>query len=101
MNYLSSFNINYLSIGVNFIIFVIQLIISLFTNSISLLSDAFDTLRDIFITLVVVWSLYLSKKPPDKMHPFGHGRIEEISGFGISIFLLAIGLNFLLESFTR
>ena len=43
----------------------------------------------------------LSEKPADKDHPYGHGRIEYISGLLISIIVIIIGLQFIKSSVLR
>ncbi|MDP2924163.1 MAG: cation diffusion facilitator family transporter [Candidatus Omnitrophota bacterium] len=99
--HLLSLRVAWLSIGVNFVLSVIQFIFGFQSKSISILTDAVDSLRDIIATGVVVFSLHLSKKPADSDHPFGHGRVEDVGGIIVSLFLFLIGLSFLKESFLR
>jgi cation diffusion facilitator family transporter len=96
-----SLRVSWLSIAVNLVLAIIQFVIGFLSNSISILTDAVDSLRDIIATGVVVLSLYISKKPADKSHPFGHGRAEDVGGLTISFLLIIIGFSFLKESLTR
>lgn len=96
-----SIKVSWLSIVVNLFISIAQFIIGINSKSISIITDAADSLRDIVATGVVIFSLSLSKKPADKEHPFGHGRIEDVGGVIIALFLLLMGVNFLKESFLR
>jgi cation diffusion facilitator family transporter len=91
----------WLGIITNFVLAVIQFIIGYQSQSISILTDAVDSLRDIIATGVVVFSLHLSQKPADSDHPFGHGRVEDVGGIIISLFLFLIGISFFKESFFR
>ncbi|MCK9573221.1 MAG: cation-efflux pump [Candidatus Omnitrophica bacterium] len=96
-----SIKVSWLSIGVNLLISIAQFIIGINSKSISIMTDAADSLRDIVATAVVIFSLNLAKKPADKEHPFGHGRIEDVGGVIVALFLLLMGLTFLKESFMR
>ncbi|MCM8831880.1 MAG: cation-efflux pump [Candidatus Omnitrophica bacterium] len=96
-----NFTISFLSIFLNTIFAIIQVIFGLLSNSISILVDAVDSMRDILTSAVVVISLYISKKPADRIHPFGHGRVEDIGGLILSIFLFLLGFNFLKDSVLR
>lgn len=73
----------------------------LFTGSIGLIADAWHTLSDSLSSIIVLIGLRASKKPPDKEHPYGHGRAELISTLVIGLILALIGLNFLRESIER
>jgi cation diffusion facilitator family transporter len=96
-----SIKVSWLSIGVNLIISIAQFIIGIHSKSISIMTDAADSLRDIVATAVVIFSLNFARKPADKEHPFGHGRIEDVGGVIVALFLLLMGLTFLKESFLR
>lgn len=93
--------ISFISVIINAIFAILQGIIGVFSNSIAVIVDAIDSARDILTSIVVIVSLYISKKPADKTHPFGHGRSEDIGGLIVSIFLILIGFNFFKDSFLR
>jgi cation diffusion facilitator family transporter len=71
------------------------------TASIAIIADAWHTLSDSFTSLVVLWGAKTAARPPDKEHPFGHGRIEVIASVIIGAILATVGLNFLIESIRR
>jgi cation diffusion facilitator family transporter len=71
------------------------------TGSIAIVADAWHTLSDSFTSIVVLWGAKTSAKPPDRKHPFGHGRIEVIASVIIGAVLATVGLNFLIESIRR
>lgn len=85
----------------NAILFVIKLALGLFINSIALIADAFHTLSDVGTSGVVIFGFKLSKKPSDKEHPFGHGRIEYIATLIIAVILVLTGLGFIQQSIER
>jgi len=85
----------------NAILFIIKLALGLFINSIALIADAFHTLSDVGTSGVVIFGFKLSKKPSDKEHPFGHGRVEYIATLIIAVLLVLTGLGFIQQSIDR
>jgi len=90
-----------IAIIVNALLFIIKLWAGLRSNSIAIVADAWHTLSDSFSSIIILAGLKLSKKPPDRNHPYGHGRAEIISSVIIGTLLVVIGFNFLLESIQR
>ncbi len=86
---------------VNFIIFIIKIIIGLSIQSIALLTDAFHSLSDSLSSVVIIVGFHYSSKPPDKKHPFGHAKSENIAALIVSIMLFIISFEFLKDSFIR
>jgi len=91
----------WLSIFVNTLLFGLKYWVGITTGSIAIIADAWHTLSDSFTSLVVLWGAKTSGRPPDKKHPFGHGRIEVIASVIIGAILATVGLNFLIESIRR
>jgi cation diffusion facilitator family transporter len=85
----------------NSILFVIKLFLGVFLNSIALIADAFHTLGDSGTSAVVILGFKMAKKPPDKEHPFGHGRIEYIATLIVAILLFIAGISFIEQSIER
>lgn len=76
----------------NFIVFISKLIIGIISFSISIISDAINNLSDMATSIVALFGFKLAKKKPDKEHPFGHERIEYLSGLIVSIIIIIVGL---------
>lgn len=57
-------------------------------NSYALIADAIESTTDIFSSLLVLLGLKYASRPPDKNHPYGHGRIEPLITFLIVGFLI-------------
>jgi cation diffusion facilitator family transporter len=91
----------WLSIIVNTLLFVLKYWVGVTTASIAIIADAWHTLSDSFTSLVVLWGAKTSARPPDRQHPFGHGRIEVIASVIIGAILATVGINFLIESIRR
>ena len=63
---------------------VFKLIVSFITNSVSIRADAFNNLSDVGSNLATLFGFVLSNKHPDADHPYGHGRMEYVSGLIVS-----------------
>lgn len=70
---------------------ILKLIAGILTGSVSILSEAIHSGMDLAASFIAFFSVNISSKPPDKEHPYGHGKIENISGFleGVLIFVAA------------
>lgn len=89
------------SIIINTILFVLKYWIGIITNSVAIIADAWHTLSDSVTSIVVIAATRAISKPPDKEHPFGHGRAEFIASIIIGVLLSAVALNFSIESIKR
>lgn len=61
------------------VLFVIKLVAWYYTNSVAILTDALEYTINVISGLIGLYSLYLSAKPKDKNHPYGHGKVEFLS----------------------
>jgi cation diffusion facilitator family transporter len=93
-----SFIEGWISIIGNIILFVLKYWAGIVTGSVALIADAWHTLTDSVSSMVVIISAYISKKPADKDHPFGHGRADLVSSIIIGMLLIMIGFEFILKS---
>ncbi|MFX0555759.1 cation diffusion facilitator family transporter [Maribacter sp. CXY002] len=59
-----------------------------FGNSYALIADAIESTTDIFASLLVLFGLKYAKRPADKNHPYGHGKIEPLITFLVVAFLV-------------
>lgn len=85
----------------NLLLFLIKLIIGLMINSIAVISDAFNNLSDLGTSLVTIFGGKLSNMPPDREHPYGHGRFEYVATLVVSFIIFAVGLQLLRSSFNK
>lgn len=88
----------WVSIFGNIILFALKLWVGLITGSVALTADAYHTLTDSISSGIVIFSGWLSRKPADEHHPFGHGRSDLISSVIIGVLLALIGFEFILKS---
>lgn len=87
-----SFKTNIVGICVNILLFVFKFVVGSISKSISIITDSFNNLTDSFSNIISLIGVYLSNKPADKDHPFGHGRIEYISAFVVAFLVLQVGV---------
>lgn len=88
-------------IVLNLFLFVLKLVLGILSHSVAVMSSAFDHLSDSSSSLITLLGAKLSSAPPDKEHPFGHGRVEYIASFIISSIILVVGLQFLKTSIEK
>ncbi|MBA2562633.1 MAG: cation transporter [Chitinophagaceae bacterium] len=62
-----------------FLLLVIKMAAWYLTNSVAILTDALESTVNVVAGLIGVYSLYVSAKPRDTDHPYGHGKVEFIS----------------------
>jgi cation diffusion facilitator family transporter len=89
------------SIVVNLALSAIKFAAGLYINSIALLIDGVHSLSDIASSVVILLGFRTAEKPPDKEHPFGHGRVEDVTSLTVSILLIIVGVEFLITSMER
>ena len=71
------------------------------SGSIAIVADAFNNLSDAGSSIVTLLGFKLAGKKADEDHPFGHGRIEYISGLVVSMLILLMGFELLRSSFEK
>lgn len=84
--------------GLNVLLFGLKFWIGLVTGSIALIADAWHTLSDSISSVILLIGNKYYYKPPDKDHPFGHGRAELITAIIIGVLLAIISFSFFIES---
>ncbi len=89
---------SFTGIGCNLLLFIIKCGLGLISGSISIMADAFNNLSDIGSSVITLIGFKMAKKPADPDHPFGHGRIEYMSAFIVSMVILLFGIELLKSS---
>lgn len=83
----------WLGIVINLILTVLKGVVGFLGGSAALVADAFHSGSDILASTVVLVGLKVSRKPPDKGHPYGHGRAESIAAKIVAIIIIMAGFN--------
>ncbi len=86
--------ITLIGIIVNVILSVIKIIVGYVGNSGAMIADGIHSFSDLISDGIVIFAAKYSQQPPDKEHPYGHGRFETIAILSLSIilFIIAIGI---------
>ena len=82
----------------NLLVFISKLVIGIISFSISIISDAINNLSDMATSIVALIGFKVAKKKPDEKHPFGHERMEYISGLLVSLVIIIVGVALLASS---
>lgn len=90
-----------IGIFLNIMLFIGKIIAGSLTHSLSITADAFNNLSDAGSSLISLIGFGLSGKAPDPEHPFGHGRIEYVSGLCVSFLILLMGGELIKSSVER
>ena len=77
----------------NILLFIGKLVMGLLTHSIAIVGDALNNLSDAGSSIITMIGFRLAGKAPDADHPFGHGRIEYISGLIVSLLICIMGFE--------
>ena len=85
----------------NILLFIGKLLVGLLSNSIAILADAFNNLSDAGSSIITLIGFKISGQKPDSDHPFGHGRLEYISGLFVSMIIIYMGIELVRTSFNR
>lgn len=82
-----------IGIGVNVLLFFIKLLAGLLTRSVAMVADAINNLSDAASSVVTLVGFHMAGQQADADHPFGHGRMEYVSGLIVSMAILFMGLE--------
>ncbi len=82
----------------NIVLFAVKFSLGILSGSVAITADAFNNLSDVGSCLVTMLGFKMASKPADADHPYGHGRIEYLSGLVIALFILMVGLEFIQNS---
>ena len=88
-----SLRATFLGIGVNVLLVAGKLAGGLAGHSHALVADAMESLADIFSSLIVWRAVVVAAEPPDREHPYGHGKAEAIAAAVVSTLLLLAALG--------
>lgn len=85
----------------NVFLFAVKMAVGMLSGSISIIADAINNLSDSGSSLMTIIGFKLASKPADKEHPFGHERMEYLTGLFVSAAIIIIGFELLTSSFEK
>ena len=77
----------------NIILFIAKLTTGIVTGAISITADAVNNLSDAASSIITLVGFKMAGKSADREHPYGHGRIEYITGLMISLVIILVGVE--------
>lgn len=77
---------------VNIILFVVKFLIGVLVGSRAIISDAINNLTDLVSNIVSLFGFKIASRPADKKHPYGHERVEYITGMIVSFIIIAVAI---------
>ena len=89
------------SLVVNLTLSIIKIIAGILSSYVSLIADGIHSFSDLITDIVSIFGNKLSLKPADNKHPFGHGKIEYVTSIVISLAIMILGINLIVNSFSH
>lgn len=88
-------------IFLNLLLSGFKLVAGYVSGSVAIVSDAFNNLSDAASSIIVLLGFKLSRQKPDSEHPYGHGRLEYISGLLVSVLIVFMGFELMKSSIEK
>lgn len=85
----------------NLVLFAAKLVIGTLSGSVSITADAVNNLSDASSSIMTLVGFRLAQKPEDAEHPYGHARIEYLTGLAVAALILVIGVQLAKSSFSK
>lgn len=90
-----------ISVVVAVFLLVIKVLAYWMTSSVSIMASLLDSMLDIVASLINLWAIRVALMPPDKEHPFGHGKAEALAGLGQATFIAGSAFFLLFQAINR
>ena len=90
---------SWVGIVCNVILTVIKGVVGIIANSRALIADAAHSASDIIGSIVVLIGVRVAKRPPDRDHPYGHGKAESIAAIIVAVLLAFVSFEIALNGF--
>ena len=90
-----------ISLVASFVLACVKLVLGLMTGSLALVTDALHSSVDFLATIITWLAVRFGDRPPDKSHPYGHGKFENIAALGEATLLLLLAGGVMVEAVDR
>ena len=90
--------VSVVGIAANVLLAIFKAAVGLMAGAIAIVLDAVNNLSDALSSVITIVGTKLSSRPPDRQHPFGHGRVEYLTAIVIALIVAAAGVTSLVES---
>ncbi len=82
----------------NVVLCAAKILVGVIAGSIAIIADGINNLADASSSIITLAGFKLSSMPEDKEHPYGHARIEYISGMIVSVLIVVVGIELIKSS---
>lgn len=90
-----------IGIVLNLVLFLIKFLAGILSGSVAIAADAINNLSDAGSSVIMMVGFKMSDKKPDNDHPFGHGRIEYVTGLIVSMLIILMAVELIKTSFSK
>ena len=90
-----------LSIASNTFLIIMKLVVGIISGSVSIISEAIHSSMDLMAAVIAYFSVKVSDNPPDSKHPYGHGKVENISGVIEALLILIAAALIITEAIRK
>ncbi len=87
-----------ISVVSNSTLVVLKLLVGFLTGSVSVLAEAIHSANDLIASVIALVSIRIAERPPDREHPYGHGKAEGISAAVEAVLIAGAGLWIVVEA---
>ena len=91
----------WVGIGLNVLLFAGKFLAGFLSKSVAITADAFNNLSDAGSSMITLLGFRMGSKKPDADHPYGHGRMEYVSGLIVSLLIFLMGFELLKNAFEK
>ena len=90
-----------MGIALNILLFMGKFLAGTLSGSIAITADAFNNLSDAGSSFITLIGFKLGSQKPDPEHPFGHGRMEYLSGLAVAVLIIVMAVELFKSSFDK
>lgn len=90
-----------LSVASNSLLIAMKLTLGIISGSVSIISEAIHSSMDLVAALIAFFAVRVSDTPPDSRHPYGHGKVENISGVIEGLLILVAAFVIIIEALKK
>lgn len=90
-----------LSIASNTVLIIFKVVAGILSGSVSIISEAIHSGMDLAASLIAFLSVKQSGKPADRKHPYGHGKIENVSGIAEGLLIFVAAVMIIVEAYKK
>ena len=90
-----------LSVASNTLLLTMKLVVGIISGSVSIISEAIHSSMDLMAAIIAFFAVRVSDTPPDLKHPYGHGKVENISGVIEGVLILVAAAMIIVEAIKK